>query len=165
MKPVKTQDSNARLILPEEEHLPEEERRGDLPIEKMLFVGEDGVQRVGFESTWLLEDGERKALANGAPLVIKLWGQNHPPLKPEVGEPDEESMEALVTVEETAHAASKFFEVLADRMKIAEEGGDPIEADEIPPLFQECLKEVVQGGRHRPGHRSRNGSGPEGAKE
>lgn len=166
MKPVKTKDANTRLILPEEEHLPDEKRRGDLPIERLFLIDEEtGDQRPGFESTWQPDKGERRALANGAQIKIRLWGANHPPIRPSVGEPDAESMEALVTVEETAVAASKFFSVLSERMAKAESGGEPIEAEEIPPMFQACLKDVVESGRHRPAAMRRNGDGPEEGEE
>lgn len=154
MKPVQTKDSNVRLIHPEEEHLPDEKRVGDVPVERMFFRDpETEEQRPGFESTWQLSVGERKALANGAPITIQLWGANHPPIKPMVGDPDPESMEVLVTVEETRRAAGKFFERLSVRMGEDTEIG----AKEIPAMFNLALEEILRS-RNQPPSANGNGS-------
>ena len=155
MKPIKTADSNARLVLPEEEGLPEDQRRGDLPIEKCVFVDpESGEQKPGFESTWQPEAGERRAIANGAPIVVQLWGLQHPPIKVEAGDPDEESKEALVTVEAALRASSGFFDALSKRMAAEEE----IEPAEIPAMFRAELRKAMREGKPPGG--STNGNGP-----
>lgn len=159
MKAVKTKDSNTRLILKEEEHLPEGKRGGDLPLEKLFFEDPaSGEMLPGFESTWEPDLGERRAIANGAPIMVRIWGAGHPPLKVEAGEPDEESLERLVTIRETTAAANRFFERLAARM-VELEGGD-VEPEEIPAMFQGALQEVLDEGKYRPGAR-RNGDSPE----
>lgn len=154
MKPVETKDSNVRLVLPEEEGLPDDQRRGDLCVERMFFADEEtGDQRPGFESIWEPTDGERKALANGAPITLRLWGANHPPVNMLVGNPPEDGdLRALVTVKETGEAASKFFDALSKRMQEAED----IEPEEIPKIFEIALREVIQG---RDKHPRRNGNG------
>lgn len=155
MKPVKTADSNARLILPEEEGLPESQRRGDLPIERCVFVDpETQEQKPGFESTWQPEPGERRAIANGAPVMVRLWGPHHPPIKVEVGDPDEESKEALVSVDVVLRASSGFFEALSKR--IAE--GEEIEPAEIHEMFRAELRKQMREGKPPGG--STNGNGP-----
>lgn len=159
MRPVKTDSSNVRLVLPEEEHLPDDKRRGDLHVERMFFVDpESEEQRAGFESVWVPDDGERKALANGAPVTLRLWGANHPPVNMLVGDPPEgETLEALVTVGETREAAGKFFERLSVRMEEVESGGEPIATDEIGAMFNLALEDVLSQRGHRS---SENGSGP-----
>jgi hypothetical protein len=160
VRPVQTDDSNVRLILPEEEHLPDDKRRGDLFVERVFFADEEtGDQKPGFESVWKPADGERKALANGALITLRLWGANHPPVNMLVGDPPEgEALEALVTVEEARKAAGKFFDRLSVRMEEARGDGPELAADEIPAMFNLALQEVV---RHRGTPPSANGAGPE----
>lgn len=156
MKPIKTDGTNVRLVLPEEEHLPEEQRRGDLPIERCFFVDpETQDQKAGFESTWQPDEGERRAIANGAPIMLRLWGANHPPVKLEVGDPPEEGGEALVSVEKALRASSRFFDELSKRMAAEEE----ISPEEIPAMFREQLRKVMDEGKPKPGG-STNGTGP-----
>lgn len=157
MKPVKTKDSNTRLIHPEEEHLPDDQRGGDLYAERLYLVAEDGQQRPGYESVWLPDDKERKALVNGAPITLRLWGSAHPPVNMHVGDvPEPEggdpSLQALVTVKETREAAGKFFARLSTRMEESTEIG----AEEIPAMFNLALEEVL---RARPQRPSSNGNG------
>lgn len=159
MRPVKTDSSNVRLIHPEEEGKPDDQRQGDLFAERMFLVDpETQDQRPGFESVWIPTDGERKALANGAPITLRLWGSGHPPVNMLVGDPPEdEVLEELVTVAETREAAGKFFERLSTRMEEVESGGEPIATEEIGAMFNLALGEVIT---HRPGRSGENGSGP-----
>lgn len=159
MRPVKTDSSNVRLIHPEEEGKPDSQREGDVPAERMFFVDpETHDQRAGFESVWKTTAGERKALANGAPITLQLWGVGHPPVKIMVGDPPEgEVLEELVTVGETREAAGKFFERLSVRMEEVESGGEPIATDEIGAMFNLALEDVLSQRGHRS---SENGSGP-----
>ena len=160
VRPVKTSESNTRLILPEEEGKPDSERQGDLPIEKCFFEDPiDGKRLPGFESTWEPDIGERRAVANGAPILVRLWGTAHPPLKVAIGDPDGESMERLVTIRECTSAANRFFERLAARM-VELEGGE-VGAEEIPAMFQAALQEVIEGGKYRPGARQNGDTPPE----
>lgn len=160
MKPIKTKDSNVRLILPEEEGLPDDKRRGDLHVERMFFVGEDSEQRPGFESRWEPTEGERKALINGAPITLRLWGANHPPVNMLVGNPPEgEKLTAMVTIDQTLEASSKFFEMLSVRMKEVEDGGDPIDPKEVPEIFAKAMRDVVRPPRNPTGENG-NGASP-----
>lgn len=160
MKPIKTEGSNVKLVLEEEKHLPEEQQRGTLHAERMLFQDEEtGDQKPGFESVWEPTDGERKALSNGAPITLRLWGAHHPIVNMLVGDvPEGEVLHALVTVEQTREAAGKFFERLSVRMAEVEEGGEPIETREIGAMFNLALEDVL---RNRPERPSANGSAPE----
>lgn len=158
MRPIKTEDSNSRLVIPEEEHLPESERHGDVPVEKLFFRDDDGETKPGFESTWQPDLGERRALANGAPVILRVWGEGHPLSRVEVGEPDEESMERLVTIRETVAAANRFFESLAARWEELD-GEEKLGPEEIPIMFQAALHGVIEGGEFRPGAQT-NGHGP-----
>jgi hypothetical protein len=157
VKPVETQGSNTRLILPEEEGLPDDKRRGDLPIERCLFNDpETDEQKPGFESTWIPDDGERRAIVNGAPVVLRLWGNAHPPVKITVGDIQDEDPKALVTVEQTQVAATRFYEELAKKMA----AGEQVAPEEIPALFKECLRAELQRDRPKPRHSGPNGNGP-----
>jgi hypothetical protein len=154
MKPVKTKETTSVLVLDEEKDKPQDQRRGDLPIAKVLFKDpETGVERPGFESTWELEDGERRALANGATLTLRVWGSGHPPVNMAVGEPDTDSAKALISVEDAKRAASKFFELLAARMEELE--GGEIGPQEIPAMYNRALRDVL----HPPRGTGRNGNG------
>lgn len=155
MKPIKTKGTNTRLILPHEEELPEDQRKGDLPVERCVFDTE-GIeeQRPGFESTWMPDEGERKALANGAPVILRLWGEQHPPVNMHVGEPAEDLMQRLVTIGQTRKAASLFFDALSRRL----EGDEKIEPGEIPVMFEKGLLEVMRQPSPPPSSQS-NGNG------
>jgi hypothetical protein len=153
LKPITTEGTNARLILPHEEELPDDERTGDLPAERCILVDEDsGLERPGFETVWRASDGERRALANGADVILRLWGPSHPPVNIHIGEPDPESMQILVSVDQTRRAATGFFEQLSKRM----EDETPIDAAEIPKMFEESLKAIISKPEPEP---RRNGNG------
>lgn len=99
MKPKKTEHSNTALTHPQAD---------PIPVEKLRFRNEATDQEEpGFESTWEPDNGERKALINGAPLVLSLWGNQHPRIKLEVGEPDMGAVR-LYTHDHVALALSKF---------------------------------------------------------
>jgi hypothetical protein len=154
MKPVKTKETTSVLVLDEEKDKPQGQRRGDLPVARVFFKDpETEEQRPGFESTWELEDGERRALVNGATLTLRIWGSGHPPVNMAVGEPDAGSAKALISIEDAKLAASKFFERLAARMGELE--GGEIGPQEIPVMFGKALHDVL----HPPRRTGRNGNG------
>lgn len=155
MRPIATEGTNARMVLPHEMDLPDDQRKGDLPIERVILETEElGEQRPGFESTWEPSDGERKALVNGAPIVLTLWGANHPPVNMRVGEPEGESMQALVSLKEAGAAAAGFFQRLSERM---EEPGE-IDPEEIPKMFEASLRETMRQPPPAPGSSNGNGA-------
>lgn len=41
----------------------------------------------GYETTWQPDIGERRALLNGAPVILRVWGDAHPPVHVGVGDP------------------------------------------------------------------------------
>jgi hypothetical protein len=90
MKPIPAPDTNLTLTHPD--------GGGDLPACQCIFTGEDGDNyQHGYETTWQPSLGETRALANGAPVVLQVWGQAHPPVNVTVGEPADDAV-ALIPV-------------------------------------------------------------------
>lgn len=58
------------------------DRDADLPFERVIT--RDGEAR---ETRWQPTEGEVKALVNGAPVVLLVWGPAHPPVAVTAGEP------------------------------------------------------------------------------
>lgn len=94
-------------------------------------------------STWNPDDGERKALANGAPLevVLHLPAERHPPISLAVGEPDAEASTALLTKAHVDRAVGFWFTAVAK--KLAE--GDMGTPKEVLELWHEALEQTREG--------------------
>jgi len=88
--PVRTPSTNVVLTLPEDKGKPAE-KRSDLPAERCV----DGTGKHLIETVWQPDPGEQKALANGAPVILHVWGAGHPPVSVTAGEPPEESVRQL----------------------------------------------------------------------
>lgn len=43
----------------------------------------------GFETRWHPDLGEQRAVANGAPVILRVWGDGHPPVSVGAGNPDD----------------------------------------------------------------------------
>lgn len=72
MRPIQTDDANTNLTL--EGALP-------LPAQKCLFRDHDGTETPGFETTWLPDEDERERVGAGAPILLRVWGDRHPPVQ------------------------------------------------------------------------------------
>lgn len=75
MDPIRTPRSNTVLTLPGGTSA------NDLPASK----GTDGQDRPMFESVWQPDELERTHLANGAPVILHVWGERHPPVSVRAG--------------------------------------------------------------------------------
>ena len=72
MKPIKTDESNVNLTLP---------GAADLPATRCRFHDPgDGEESNGFETVWIADEDERERLASGAPVILRVWGNGHPPV-------------------------------------------------------------------------------------
>jgi hypothetical protein len=85
-----------------------------LPAERCTFVDPaDNSQRTnGYETTWDTDPGEQKALINGAPIILRVWGDAHPPVSVHVGEPGP-NPRALVDRRLWLLALGKLFDMFA----------------------------------------------------
>jgi hypothetical protein len=113
MKPVETEKSDVTLVL---------EGAGDLPAEKIELIHPDDESNrsPGFETTWVPDDGERRALMNGAHVLLRVWGAGHPPVSLQVGEPPEAGDRALAaqyTFDHIVRAFGHYQGMLAQRIK------------------------------------------------
>jgi hypothetical protein len=136
MKAVETSESNLTLTLagagPDR----------NLPAQRILAfdpgLGEteaDG--RPAIETCWVPDEGERRALANGAPLELIVFGEQHPPVSVGVGEPQE--LNALVSKAHVDRAVGYWFAKQAGRLARGE--GFPT-APELLELWHEALEET-----------------------
>jgi hypothetical protein len=90
----------------------------DLPAERCRFRDpRTGDESNGYETTWDPDPGEQKALVNGAPIILRVWGDGHPPISLGVGEPAP-NPRALVDRRLWLLALGKLFDMLHD-------GADP----------------------------------------
>lgn len=93
---------------------------------------------------WRPDDGERKALANGAcvELVIHVPGEAHPPVSLSVGNPDPELLTALLTKDHVDRAVGFFFAALAEQLATKGDLGTP---EECLELWHKALEETREG--------------------
>lgn len=88
MRPIKTLDQNVILYLSDPQ-TGERDPDCDLPAERC--VDQHGNEFL--ETTWRPDPGEQRALANGAPIVLRVWGKGHPPVS--VGVSDDVPKDAV----------------------------------------------------------------------
>jgi len=90
VRPVPTEGTNLTLTVPGAG------RKGDLPAERCRFINPDPPhdEQPGYETAWQPNPGEARALANGAAVLLRVWGNQHPPVNIVVGEPNPDTAEA-----------------------------------------------------------------------
>lgn len=115
----------------------------DLPAERVRLENpEQAGGDVGILSTWLVDEGEVRALANGAPIVLVVTGETHPPISLAVGEPPEETdANPLVNLDHARRAATWLLAELAERL--LDDAGLP-PAGEVAGLFDRALVETKE---------------------
>ena len=93
---------------------------------------------------WRPDDGERKALANGAcvELVVHTRRDAFPPVSVSVGNPDPELMAALLTKDHVDRAVGFWFAALGKRLA---ETGDLGKPEEVLELWHAALEETKDG--------------------
>ena len=133
MRPVKTGTATGVLTLLDEDGVRMPDR--DLPFERVV----DEAGQAAIETTWQPEDGERRALANGAPVRLLVWGLAHPPVAVQVGEPAENAV-PLVGEGEAGAALAFMYTRLAGF--VAEQlAGEALEHGVAPPA-EELVPDV-----------------------
>lgn len=84
MKPVRTPDCDVTLTLPGGTD------ENDLPAQRIMVYDSDlgeteNDAKLAFESLWLPDEAEARKLEAGAPVVLRVTGQQHPPVSLSVG--------------------------------------------------------------------------------
>lgn len=140
MKPVRTDKTNTVLTLPGAG--PE----ANLPATRVLAYNPDlgeteADASPAYESYWTPDEGERRALANGAPIVLTVTSPQHPPVSIEIGEPDPASMEAVLVKAHADRAIGVLFLKLAEALA----GDDWPDPEGCVELWHTCLEETREG--------------------
>lgn len=138
MRPIATEDSDITLVLGNDTT-----GKSDLPAQRCALVNEtSGLSSAGFESTWEPDQGERRALANGAPLLLNLWGTQHPPVSLEVGEPPAEAnLIAQYSHDTVIRAFAIFMRRLSRQVLLTAQM--PSRPQDVTHMAEESLKEAA----------------------
>lgn len=108
MKPQRTPTTNLNLVLRDQNG--ERNPNSDLPAERCV----DQAGRQIIETAWAPDEGELRALVNGAPILLRVWGTGHPPVNLEAGHPAPEGSGVLLGAH-VNRALGFLFAELADR--------------------------------------------------
>lgn len=139
MRPAKTERSNVVLT---------SEGVRDLPAEKIAIfppgtdpseVNGDGGEP-GLETVWIPDDGERRAIANGAPIILRVWGEGHPPVALSAGNPT--VLRALISKAHIDRAVGYWWKGLAE---LWTESGKTPEAEDALELWHDALAQTREG--------------------
>lgn len=150
MKAIPTPDTNLTLTL---------EGAHDLPAEQCRFEDPDGTQTDGYETTWQPDPGEQAALANGAPILLRLWGHGHPPVNVAVGEPPPHNAQRMLPASLVDQALSMLW---AELTQTTQEDVDPDLSlalhDCTPRQFADLWAGALEQAHRTYWQRSRNGA-------
>lgn len=145
MKAVRTLDSNLTLTLDgagPDRNLPAQQiraydpERGETPDDAKPAI----------ETVWMPDDGERRALVNGAPVELVVTGRRHPPVSMKVGEPKPElagGLVALLAADHVDRAVGYLFSKLSDTL--ADDGAAFPDAEGCLTIWQEALEATKEG--------------------
>lgn len=160
MKPVKAADSNLLLILDEQGKGDLPARHGpmngaapsEIPAQKLVLIDpSDGTAGEGFETTWEPDDGERRAIVNGAPIILNVWGSAHPPVSLEVGEPPEDAkLKAQYSHDHVMRAFAYFMRRLSRRILLTAQF--PTEPSLVVMYAEESIKVTHEQVDVKPAH-------------
>lgn len=145
MRPAKTPTSNLTLILPgggEERNLPAQVVG---LYDPELGQSEDQAHE-GVLTTWTTDDGERRALANGAAVEVILHApkHEHPPISVAVTEPPADAtLVAMLRKDHVDRAIGYLFVELAELM--ARGGEFPVAGATIMEIWHRALEETREG--------------------
>lgn len=138
MKALRTETSDLALTLPgagEDRTLPAQRIKAyDPELGEVPDDAHDAILTV-----WRPEEGERRALANGAMIELVVTGTEHPPVSLNVGEPSE--LEALLSKAHVDRAIGFLYSKLADALA---EDKLP-DAEGCVLLWVEALAETKEG--------------------
>lgn len=113
---------------------------GDLPVRLAGGPREESTST----SAWRPDDGERRALANGAAIELSVWG-HHPPVALGVGEPPALGPDRLFTASHVEEALGW----LTGELQARTERGDDVwgmEDEELVALWEHALRECAPPG-------------------
>lgn len=100
---------------------------------------------LAIETHWQPDEGEQRAIANGAPIQLILWGTQHPPAAITAGEPDPQGSGVLLGAH-VNRALGLLFAELADRSGHAGRGritlrtNHTLNPDKFIDLWHRCLQ-------------------------
>jgi hypothetical protein len=138
LKAVRTEASDLELTLPgggEDRTLPAQRVKAfDPELGESEADAHDAIVTV-----WKPEDGERRALANGALIELVVHGSGHPPVSMGVGEPVD--LDALLSKAHVDRAIGFFYSKLSDHLA---EGTLP-DAEGVVALWGEALEATADG--------------------
>lgn len=117
MRALRTPDSDVTLTLPGGT------QDNDLPAQRILVFNEDlgetaADAKLAFESLWMPDDAEARRLEAGAPVILRITGQQHPPVSVAVGDAVLPQRE-LVARSTIDTAIGKLFADLKERIAVA----------------------------------------------
>lgn len=128
MRPTFTDATNVNFVLND----PETGKKivgTDLPAERFIADDVPGSDRgIVHETTWTPDQGERRAIANGAPVLLRVWGTAHPPVQILAGEPDAArlgELRALMDERHVSRAIGALFGALAQRTNEHPDADEP----------------------------------------
>jgi hypothetical protein len=108
-------------------------------------------ETVGFETKWYPDLGEQRAVANGAPIILRVWGQGHPPVSVGAGQPGQ--LRVLVDQRIVDRALGNLYGLL--RESASAEDDEPlslgdgvgltaeVEPDEFLALWTQALQRAI----------------------
>jgi hypothetical protein len=140
MKAVRTEGTDTELTLPgagEDRVLPAQRIQAYDP--ELGEVQENA--HPAFVTTWTFDDGERKAIANGALLELVVHGTGHPPVSLAVGNPTEGAV-AMLTKDHVDKAVGFWFAAISERLT---KQGFPTDAAEVLEMWHTALEETREG--------------------
>lgn len=139
MDPVTTNRTNVVLS---------HEDAADLPAERIAIYPVDAdpdelgelEPQAGFETVWLPDAGERAAILNGAPVHLRVWGNGHPPVSLNAGEPPEDGdLKAMLERAHVNRAAGRFWGLISEAWI---EGNEPPQVERVLELWDQALAET-----------------------
>lgn len=141
MKAIHVPETNTNLVLPGHEG----ER--DLPATKIRSydpgIGEtEADAKPGIETVWAPDPDESIRLNCGAPIIVRIAGERHPPISVAVADIDErEHPQLWLAYDHSIRALGHLCGALRDHF--IEEGALP-EPPEYLPLWEAAIKETAQ---------------------
>jgi hypothetical protein len=98
-------------------------------------------------TVWRPDEGERKAIANGAPIELVVSGTGHPPVSMSVGNPPEGDLEALISKAHVDRAVAVWFSLLSEHLRRTDEFPS---APVVVEMWQEALDLAADDGSATP---------------
>lgn len=163
MRAIRTPESNVTLTIPEEAG---GSAQNDLPAHRIMAYDASRGQtpkdaHAAIQSVWQLTPQERRQIVGGAMVELIIWGNQHPPVSMEVGDPTVDLDQAIMDNGHVGRALARLYANLTDRMETAtlgqtftpEDAGWP-DAEAFIALWEECVaatnREIAQHSNGQP---------------